>query len=181
MQFHFLVIFANATPTLATRYRSRPLENASELPSDRFWADLAINTTKHDEFSKKSKNQQTRGHLAPIHLHELSLYFSWPELHISAMPLRFLLLFHNLLTSKICFSCSVGVKFHIIIALLLQRCEKRICICNTPSEIMQSLCEFCSHTRWEAYFGWFVISWWSRPGGMREAFEYVLQKWIMKF
>ena len=59
MQFHFPVTFANMSPTLATRYRSRPLGNASDVPSDHFWADPGINTVKHEEFSKKAKNQTT--------------------------------------------------------------------------------------------------------------------------
>ena len=58
------------------------------------------------------------------------------------MPLRFLLFFHNFSTSRICFSCSMGIKFHIKIALLLERCQKRICIYNTSRVIMQILCEF---------------------------------------
>ena len=80
-----------------------------------------------------------------------SKFTSWnflclfPDLNckFSRMPFRFLLFFHYFSTVKICFPCCMGVKFHIIIALLLQRCEKHICICNTPSEIMQFLCEFC--------------------------------------
>ena len=77
-----------------------------------------------------------------IHLQEISISFSWPELQVSAVSLRFLLFFHNFSTSRICFSCSVGIKFHIKIALLLERCQKRICIYTTSPVIMQFSCEF---------------------------------------
>ena len=78
-----------------------------------------------------------------IHLPELFMYFSWPELQVSAVPLRFLLFFHCFSTIEICFPYCMGVKFHIIIALLLERSEKHICVCNTSSKKMQFLYEFC--------------------------------------
>ena len=140
---NFCERFTHSCHEVAQIHRSRPLENPSELPSDHFGVDPAINTVKHEEFSKKAKNQTTRGHVAQIHLREFSLSFSVAEWQISPVPRRFLLFVYYFSTIEICFSCNVGIKFHIKVALFFERSGKHICICNTPSEIMQLFCECC--------------------------------------
>ena len=134
---NFCERFTHSCHEVVQIHRSRPLENPPELPSDHFWADPAINIVKHEEFSKKAKNQTTRSRVVEIHLQEFSLSFSVAEWQISPVPQRLLLLVYHFSTIEICFSCNVGIKFHIKVALFFERCGKHICICNTSSEIMQ--------------------------------------------
>ena len=90
------------------------------------------------------------------HLQDFLFNCFWSELQISPVSLRFLLFFHNFSTSQICFPHNVGINFHIKIALLLQRCEKHICIYNTSRVIMQILCE-CSFPRSVGSILWSVV------------------------
>ena len=92
-----------------------------------------------------------------IHLHDFLFSVSWPELKNSSMPLRFLIFFHNFLTSEICFSCSVGINFHIKIAVLLERCEQHICIYNTSLVIMHFSMNVHSHAPWESCVARFFV------------------------
>ena len=59
---------------------------------------------------------------------------------------------------KICFPWSMGIKIHIKIALLLERCQKHICIYNTSRVIMQILCEFLFPCSIRSIF-WSVVPW----------------------